>query len=68
MAPGKQRSVHAKPAGADKQSKIRGAVREDRVNRRRRRLQKLVGLQGLIFHANVFRIDGGGLLRGSLFN
>jgi len=31
-------------------------------------LQKLFGLNGLAFHANIFQIDGGGLSRGALFN
>lgn len=47
----------------------RGALYEDRINFALDvDLQKLVGQQGLTFHANVFRIDGGGLSRGSLLN
>ncbi|SED10976.1 carbohydrate porin [Bradyrhizobium erythrophlei] len=57
--------VLGNPTGGAKQ----GAVYEDRVNfAMDADLQKLVGLNGLAFHANVFRIDGGGLSRGSLLN
>ena len=57
--------VLGNPSGGAKQS----AVYEDRINfAMDADLQKLVGLNGLTFHANVFRIDGGGLSRGSLLN
>lgn len=47
----------------------RGTVYEDRINFAADiDFQKLVGIEGLTFHTNVFRIDGGGLSRGSLFN
>jgi porin len=47
----------------------RGTVYEDRFNFAMDvDLQKLAGLNGLTFHGNVFRIDGGGLSRGSLLN
>ncbi|MCC8975400.1 porin [Bradyrhizobium brasilense] len=53
------------PSGGAK----RGEVYEDRFNfAADLDFEKLVGLQGLTFHANVFRIDGGGLSRGSLLN
>jgi porin len=53
------------PTGGAKQ----GAVYEDRINfAMDADLAKLVGLDGLAFHANVFRIDGGGLSRGALLN
>ena len=53
------------PSGGAKQS----AVYEDRINFAvDADLQKLFGLNGLAFHANIFRIDGGGLSRGALFN
>ena len=53
------------PSGGAKQS----AVYEDRINFAMDvDLQKMAGLNGLTFHANVFRIDGGGLSRGSLLN
>jgi porin len=51
--------------GGAKQS----AIYEDRINfAMDADLQKLVGLNGLAFHANIFQIDGGGLSRGALFN
>lgn len=57
--------VLGNPTGGVKQ----GTVYEDRINfAMDADLQKLVGLDGLAFHANVFRIDGGGLSRGSLLN
>ncbi|HUQ94417.1 MAG TPA: carbohydrate porin, partial [Bryobacteraceae bacterium] len=47
----------------------RGSVYEDRINFAVDvDLEKLIGLQQLTFHANVFQIDGGGLSRGSLNN
>jgi len=53
------------PTGGAKQS----AIYEDRINfALDADLQKLFGLNGLAFHANIFRIDGGGLSRGALFN
>lgn len=53
------------PTGGAKQ----GTVYEDRINFAiDADLQKLFGLDGMAFHANIFRIDGGGLSRGSLFN
>ena len=53
------------PSGGAKQS----AVYEDRFNFAvDADLQKLFGLNGLAFHANIFQIDGGGLSRGALFN
>lgn len=57
--------VLGNPTGGAK----RGSVYEDRLNLAvDADLQKLFGLNGLAFHANVFRIDGGGLSRGSLLN
>jgi porin len=57
--------VLGNPTGGAKQS----AVYEDRINfAMDADLQKLLGLTGLAFHANIFRIDGGGLSRGSLLN
>lgn len=57
--------VLGNPTGGAKRS----AVYEDRINLAvDADLQKLFGLDGLAFHANVFRIDGGGLSRGSIFN
>lgn len=57
--------VLGNPSGGAK----RGVVYEDRINFAfDADLQKLAGLNGLAFHANIFRIDGGGLSRGSLFN
>ena len=53
------------PSGGAKQS----AIYEDRINFAvDADLQKLFGLNGLAFHANIFQIDGGGLSRGALFN
>jgi len=53
------------PAGGAK----RGAVYEDRFNFAvDADLEKLLGLKQFAFHANVFRIDGGGLSRGALYN
>jgi len=53
--------VLGNPTGGAKQS----AVYEDRINFAvDADLQKLFGLNGLTFHANMFRIDGGGLSRG----
>jgi porin len=53
------------PTGGAKQS----GIYEDRVNLAvDANLQKLFGLNGLAFHANIFQIDGGGLSRGALFN
>jgi porin len=57
--------VLGNPTGGAK----RGSVYEDRINLAvDADLQKLFGLNGLAFHANLFRIDGGGLSRGSLLN
>jgi len=57
--------VLGNPTGGAKQR----AVYEDRINFAMDiDLQKMVGLNGLTFHANFFRIDGGGLSRGSLLN
>ncbi|EJN12395.1 carbohydrate-selective porin [Bradyrhizobium sp. YR681] len=57
--------VLGNPSGGAK----RGSVYEDRFNfAADADLQKLVGIPGMTFHANVFRIDGGGLSRGSLLN
>ncbi|MBR0823856.1 carbohydrate porin, partial [Bradyrhizobium liaoningense] len=57
--------VLGNPVGGLKQ----GSIYEDRINfALDADLQKLVGLNGGTFHANVFQIDGGGLSRGSLFN
>ena len=57
--------VLGNPTGGAKQS----AVYEDRINFAMDvDLQKLVGLNGLAFHANIFQIDGGGLSRGSVLN
>ena len=57
--------VLGNPSGGAK----RGAVYEDRINFATDvDFEKLVGVQGLTFHGNVFRIDGGGLSRGSLLN
>lgn len=57
--------VLGNPTGGAKQS----AIYEDRINfAMDADLKKLVGLDGLTFHANVFRIDGGGLSRGALLN
>lgn len=57
--------VLGNPSGGAKQS----AIYEDRINFAMDvDLQKMVGLNGVTFHANVFRIDGGGLSRGSLLN
>jgi porin len=57
--------VLGNPSGGAK----RGAVYEDRTNFAADiDFQKLVRIQGLTFHTNVFRIDGGGLSRGSLLN
>lgn len=57
--------VLGNPTGGAK----RGSVYEDRINfAADADLQKLLGIQGVTFHANVFRIDGGGLSRGSLLN
>jgi porin len=53
------------PSGGVKQS----AIYEDRINFAvDADLQKLFGLNGLAFHANIFQIDGGGLSRGALLN
>jgi porin len=47
----------------------RGAVYEGRLNLAMDAdLQKLIGVDQLTFHANVFQIHGGGLSRGSLQN
>jgi porin len=47
----------------------RSAVYEDRTNFAVDvDFEKLTGLKQLTFHANVFRIDGGGLSRGTLLN
>jgi porin len=47
----------------------RGAVYEGRLNLAVDvDLQKLIGVDQLIFHANMFQIHGGGLSRGSLQN
>src|SRR3954454_6033029 len=57
--------VLGNPTGGAKQS----AIYEDRINFAvDADLQKLVGLNGLAFNGNIFRIDGGGLSRGALFN
>lgn len=57
--------VLGNPSGGAKQS----AIYEDRINFAMDvDLQKMVGLNGVTFHANVFRIDGGGHSRGSLLN
>lgn len=57
--------VLGNPSGGAK----RGSVYEDRINfAADADLHKLLGVQGMTFHANVFRIDGGGLSRGSLLN
>ena len=57
--------VLGNPSGGTKQS----AIYEDRINLAVDvDLQKLFGLNGLAFHANIFQIDGGGLSRGALFN
>lgn len=57
--------VLGNPTGGAKQS----VIYEDRINLAvDADLQKLFGLDGLAFHANVFQIDGGGLSRGALFN
>jgi porin len=57
--------VLGNPSGGAKQS----AVYEDRINFAvDADLQKLFGLNGLAFHANIFQIDGGGLSRGALLN
>ncbi|HEY4971281.1 MAG TPA: carbohydrate porin [Steroidobacteraceae bacterium] len=53
------------PSGGQKQS----AVYEDRFNFALDvDFEKLAGLKQLNFHANIFRIDGGGLSRGDLLN
>jgi hypothetical protein len=53
------------PTGGAKQ----GAAYEDRINFAADvDFEKLIGLQQLTFHANVFQIDGGGLSRGALLN
>lgn len=47
----------------------RSAVYEDRINFAADvDFEKLIGVKGLAFHANVFQIDGGGLSRGTLLN
>jgi porin len=47
----------------------RGAVYEDRVNFAADiDFEKLIGIDQLTFHMNVFQIDGGGLSRGSLYD
>jgi porin len=47
----------------------RSAVFEDRTNFAvDADFEKLAGMKGLTFHANVFQIDGGGLSRGALLN
>src|ERR1700744_5982140 len=57
--------VLGNPTGGAKPS----SIYEDRINfAMDADLQKLVGLNGLAFHANIFQIDGGGLSRGALFN
>src|ERR1700754_2095919 len=57
--------VLGNPTGGAKQT----GVYEERINFAADvDLEKLVGLNGLAFHANVFRIDGGGLSRGALLN
>jgi porin len=57
--------VLGNPTGGAKQS----VIYEDRINLAvDADLQKLFGLDGLAFHANVFQIDGGGLSRGAMFN
>jgi porin len=57
--------VLGNPTGGAKQS----AIYEDRINFAvDADLHKLLGLNGLAFHGNIFRIDGGGLSRGALFN
>ena len=57
--------VLGNPSGGAKQR----AVYEDRINFAvDADLQKLFGLNGLAFHANIFQIDGGGLSRGALLN
>jgi porin len=57
--------VLGNPSGGAKQS----GIYEDRINLAVDvDLQKLFGLNGLAFHANMFQIDGGGLSRGALFN
>jgi len=57
--------VLGNPTGGAKQS----AIYEDRINFAvDADLQKLFGLNGLTFHANMFRIDGGGLSRGAVLN
>lgn len=53
------------PSGGQKQS----AVYEDRINFVLDvDFEKLAGAKQLIFHANAFQIDGGGLARGDLLN
>src|SRR3569623_531275 len=57
--------VLGNPSGGAKH----GSVYEDRINFAADvDFEKLVGVQGLTFHGNLFRIDGGGLSRGSLLN
>src|SRR5262249_15068736 len=57
--------VLGNPVGGLKQGKIY----EDRINVAvDADLAKLVGIDGVTFHANMFQIGGGGLSRGSLFN
>jgi len=57
--------IFGNPTGGAKQ----GSVYEDRINLAvDADLQKLTGVKGLTFHANVFQIDGGGLSRGALLN
>jgi porin len=57
--------VIGNPTGGAKQS----TVYEDRLNLAvDADLQKLFGLDGIAFHANIFQIDGGGLSRGSVLN
>jgi porin len=57
--------VLGNPVGGFKQS----AVYEDRFNFAvDADLEKLLAIEQLTFHANVFQIDGGGLSRGALFN
>ena len=57
--------VIGNPSGGAKQS----AVYEDRINfALDADLEKLLNLKQVSFHANMFRIDGGGLTRGALLN
>ncbi|WP_271605614.1 carbohydrate porin [Bradyrhizobium sp. CCBAU 11434] len=57
------------PVGDPTGGAKRGSIYEHRINfAADADLQKLLGLEALTFHANVFRIDGGGLSRGSLLN